>query len=372
MWTEEIPGAGGTPARSSGGESRPSDSSPEPVPTAETGSPTPTSSPSPALEAEPSSRSTSSADGSGTTSSRRAPIFPSSSSRTTGNDEVKIWSPSQTDDYSRCPRMWDLSRRWERFGGMAWTPERLIGESIHVGVATHYRALRNGPGDTDPHPPAAEAAVRYLGENWPADAPAQFTYEGAESLVLKALDKALTLQDDVLRDGGAVVGVEFNFGEAVADLITRHGSPGHQYLAVTDWKYNHSVPPDYIKSRLDEAERTWGLWHYAWRAQGYFGLPVRFIRKGLIVGTPRTVARLAEVEVTPEALERWETDAYNLWREMSLYRRAGVLPPARWSACKLYGGCAFYDGCHRLAADETRFSTLYMPKDWSNWKPKHR
>jgi hypothetical protein len=96
---------------------------------------------------------------------------------------------------------------------------------------------------------------------------------------------------------------------------------------------------------------------------------VKFLRKALIVGGPRTMAKIATVNVTPERLALWESDAWAIWAEMDRVK-AGARVTPRWSSCKLFGGCAFLDGCHRLAVDESKFDMLYTRKVWTPWKKR--
>ncbi len=82
----------------------------------------------------------------------------------------------------------------------------------------------------------------------------------------------------------------------------------------------------------------------------------------LIVLSPRVYTELHPVR-TPEAhIALWLASARRDWQDMAKGENRG-----RFASCTdKYGQCDFYDGCHILMADESRFEALYDIKQWRN------
>lgn len=281
----------------------------------------------------------------------------------------KVWSPSQTADWSRCPRFWDFGRRWERFSGGQWTPERVVGDALHAGIAAYLRATVEG----DTAPSWTETAITQLRADWPTDAPTEFAIEGSERVIERVLGKWVKwYTEEFAPTVDKIVAVEWSlpgaggYPEAQADAIFMRGA----LLHIVDWKYHANLKREYVHYRVDETERMHAMWHYSWRVSQHFGRHVGSFSKVMLVGAPATFVKDASAEVTPEALLKWEEGAWSMWRSMDLMRSGAQPIHPRWEACGLYGGCPFYDGCWRLAADETKFDTLYKRKVWGEYRAR--
>lgn len=262
--------------------------------------------------------------------------------------------------------MWDLGRRWEKFGGDEWTPNRLVGDSIHTGAATWFRS----PATVDRESIAENAAVNFLTKGWPADAPIEFAIEAQTKTIQRCL-KALWKK---IADWGEykVVGVEKSFGESIVDLIILHDEHGPEpWLRAVDWKFHDFLKPEHVHYRVEDTEITHQFWHYAWRVQNHYGRPVRLFTKVMVIGAPSVRVTPVDMEVSQPLLDKWEEGAWAQWSVMDAMR-SGTLPLfPRYEGCKMYGGCAFYDGCHRHAADESTFPALgYKPKVWEDRKAR--
>ena len=267
---------------------------------------------------------------------------------------MTVYSPSQSERFIRCPRLWDYSRRWDTDGGH-WM-ERAIGTAIHAGVAAHFRGLIPDTDHSTEDP--TRAAIDTLRDEWMADEPG---FEGAEAFVLKGLKRALAL--DIGARGATILAVEETYGEERCRLDLAYQTD--QGITIVDWKYTHNAGDWVISKRLQEAEVSWQLRHYAWRvSQAFPTVPVVGAGIALIVGGPVAKARWAPVEITPALLLDWQNSAARVWLDIEGCVNGERYPRAHMGqACLMYGGCPLYDGCHRLYGDESRFHTLYQRRE---------
>lgn len=262
------------------------------------------------------------------------------------------YSPSRggTQDFQRCPRLYDLNKRWTP--EFEWKPEIAMGNAIHAGLAERYRDYLTGDGD-EPD----KVALYNLGGHWLGDQVSEMPIEAAGRIVGKCLGEALKV--DLLGSTGRVVAVEQEMGpeQCHPDLVIAHNE---NWLQVIDWKFSLTLKPEWVAKRLASYETLWQLWHYAWRVQQEFGLPCKQITVVQMAGLPKAFAKRVDYEVTPALLKAWEAGARQWWALMA----SGFNAP-NFDGCRKYGEnylCWAYDGCHRLAADESKFDTLYRRK----------
>lgn len=260
-----------------------------------------------------------------------------------------VYSPSQTERFIRCPRLWDYSRRWIGGGRDAWL-EKLTGRAIHTGLMTHYRADGEDP---------QEAAYATLRDEWPPDT-YDVSLEGVAERVRKCLKRGLALD---LGHGALEVLTEEIMGPEAATLDTAWRD--EQGWHIVDWKYTHDASPWVIQKRLLETEVSWQLRHYAWRlGQEHPGAPVVEAGIALIVGGPTITAKWTPLAIEPGMIEDWYQSAQEVWADIYNCRQGISIPRAHiGQACLAYGGCPFYDGCHRMYGDESRFGTVYTVKE---------
>ena len=307
-------------------------------------------------ESSPAGGSTSSNDPASTVASS------SSSPPSPETEPPRIWSPSQTADFSRCPKYWDLGRRWERWKQGEWTPDRAVGAAIHAGLADYFSHLDDH--DRSLSPSAVDVVISSaLKAEWPENAPEIWDQGAMFTIAKRAVVK--TVDEIALPVGAQIVGVEHSFGEAIVDLIYLHEGE----LTVLDWKSSYELKREWVAKRLEEATYTWAFYHYAWRAREKWQRPVRSIVKVVIACTPTTFAKKREVPLEPGFLERWHEQALSMWAEMEDMRAGRRVVYQRYEGCGLYGGCVFRTGCFDLAGDESKFGAMgYEVKDWSRWE----
>lgn len=269
-----------------------------------------------------------------------------------------VFSPSQTEKYIRCPKLWDYSRRWENHSKDSWF-EKLIGNSIHDGLMTYCRVLQ-GSAVEDPH----VVAQAHFASGWPqGEILGDYDKEAGATFVKRGLAKALSLAIK-LTEHAKILRAEESLGpeQCQPDLVMEKEG----VIEIIDWKYGHSVSPYYLQRRLDEAEASWQLRHYAWRVQTlYPELTVASASIVLTVGIPKCDVKLAPVTITPELLTHWFGSATQWWAEMSACRAGTRFTKAAYGqACAQFGGCPFYDATYRLHGDESRFDTIYAPRTY--------
>ena len=266
-----------------------------------------------------------------------------------------IFSPSQTQDWSRCPTYWDTKKRWAPLPE-TWTPERAIGLALHAGVARYWRAQMPGGREGAPLDPL-QCATGSLKLEWPPDAPLAYSLEGAVR-VLERLLEAFEKWVGVEMPGALPVAVERDFGESRVDLVTEEPDG----LVVTDWKYKHNLPLDRVLYQLNPVERSHQAWHYIWRVGQEYSRTVSRFRLVLLIGAPRVAVRHTDFTVEPDALAAWLRRAEAKWGEMERMRMNQTPIYRREEGCHPYGEkhpCPFLDACWRLHGDERKYETLY-------------
>src|SRR5439155_1520094 len=216
-------------------------------------------------------------------------------------------------------------------------PEMAIGNAIHAALALVYE---DKLGEVD------------LADYWQGS-DAEMSMEAAAGIVSKCSHEALKIE--LLGSAGRAIAVEREMGpeRCHPDLVIQHGD----WLQVVDWKFSLTLKAEWVSKRLAGYETLWQLWHYAWRVQQEFSLPCKQITVVQMAGLPKAFARRVDYEVTPELLYAWEKDARQWWALMEAGFNRG-----NYDGCRKYGEnylCNFSDGCHRLAADESKFDTLY-------------
>lgn len=261
---------------------------------------------------------------------------------------LPIYSPTETESWLRCPVYRAYQKRWAPRGN--WTPHRLLGNAIHAGLAAHYGLPPLRPDPSEALPLAVAYNVlddEYVDQD-------EWTRDGLAKLIEKGLQAALTL--DVLGLEGKVVAVEKRILRCKADLI--HREPAG--LVVTDWKVKLELDSRYKDRTLGELTDAWQFKHDAWAISSHYGEPVVRVQAGVIVLTGRARAFLHPLlHLTSEHLDNWHQGAETAWLRMAEEDDGIAAPTMNTTACRRYGVCPYYDACHHLNGDETRFATLY-------------
>ena len=269
------------------------------------------------------------------------------------NDDLPVYSPSETEDYLTCPRFRVLRKVWVPRGCGGWTPHQTLGTAIHAGLAQHYAPA----GDLDT---PLDVALRSLNAEYQEGS--EWSLEGCTKLVTRGLD--LALKTELLSPEGRVVGVETWMGHSRLDLVTREPYG----LVVTDHKVTLELEKKKLEYRLRDLDPSWQLLHGAWACLQKYGEAPAWSRAHLIVLAPRPFVYVHSLKITAARLADYEGSALQHWSEMhgqrQRYDSASILPPMNTRSCHRYGRkCEFYDGCHVYDGDESKFPTIYDRKE---------
>jgi hypothetical protein len=247
---------------------------------------------------------------------------------------MKVFSPTSTERFMRCPRLYDRNKRWGKWEG---TQAQNLGKAVHAGILAKYQGVERTPLD----PVIWEA----IGGDLPIDA--------AQKIVDKGVAKALALG---LK--GEVVHQEEPLGSegCIPDLVLRDS----RGLRVIDWKFTETTSDWVIQKRLNEAETSWQLKHYAWRVSQLHPGELVYEAGIVLIVASKSKAYWSPAEFTPALIADFDRVARQKWWEMEQAIESNVFPAHFGPSCTAFGGCPLYDGCYRdPAGDESKYHNLY-------------
>jgi hypothetical protein len=283
-----------------------------------------------------------------------SPSSPGASLTTSGanqsSGETRAYSPSDTEDFQRCPRFRQLRKGWDVHHN-PWKPSRLLGDALHAGLAQYYAHE------------VEETALLAMGAKLDAlftleAAEAEksgFTVDGLTKIGARVLKKVIETGVQVPPE--TVVGTELWIAGCRADLVTRTG----EGLVVTEHKFTMSADADIQVVRLAEYEASWQLYHQAWAVSQHFGETPISGRIQLMVATPRVAVRLEPVVTFTEAkLAAWAASAEFWWDAMrrtdATYGRGAPAPGNFGSCFTKFGRCDYFDVCHHGGQPEALYT----------------
>lgn len=208
---------------------------------------------------------------------------------------------------------------------------------------------------------ALEAASATLSQRY--EEQVEYSLEGLTKLFTKGFDAALNKTVAEELENETVVGVEVPIGEGRIDLVSRLKS--NNALIITDDKLKMQINSAYLGKTLDEVEQDWQLWDYLWRATELYGEPVRYMRRHLIILSPKAQAHHRIFTVTPEAVEQQGKASTITWLDMErdVDRPLDELAMNRTQCINRYGKCEFFKACHELSRDESKFEVSMDRKE---------
>ncbi len=218
---------------------------------------------------------------------------------------------------------------------------------------------------------ALSAAKAVLVDRVPTNSE-EWSREGLSTLVERGITSAAETTLAEMLKTEKVVGTEVSIGSGRIDLVTTpiSGNPAGtagDYLIITDHKTSIQKALRYIESDFKDIPLNWQLWDYAWRAQQYYGRPVRWIRIHQIILSPRTKCIMSEPSrIKPENLEAWAINAQRYWGEMQADDEQNLFAHLRqnWHYClNKYGPCRAYQACHSFLRDEKQMESVYVRKE---------
>ena len=238
-----------------------------------------------------------------------------------------------------------------------------IGAAMSEGLAT-YLSNPSEEGLVD----ALVAAGGVLKKRVPPDLE-EWTPEALFILVKRGIETAVETTLAEMLKAEKVIGSEVSIGSGRIDLVTAPLAvdDNPHYLIITDHKTSIQKAPRYIESDFKDIPLNWQLWDYAWRAQSYYGRPVRWIRIHQIILSPRTKCIMSEPSrIKPENLKNWAYNAQKHWDDMVKddFEESFSLLHQNWKHClNKYGQCPAYEACHSFLRDEKAMESVYVRKE---------
>lgn len=255
-----------------------------------------------------------------------------------------IYSPTSTEAYQQCPQRYVYSREYKRLTTSSeWTPNLALGQAVHAGLAAFF-----------------------TGEGWRAAADATLAshYQSNPRWPLKDLQQVARrgVQAGIktgIQTHGEILAVEQRLHGCIVDLVYRST---HGQLVTVDHKTVLTAPAQHVWDRLRKYETSWQFAHEAWAAGEEFGAGDASVLAcvHLIVLQPRAKAYTHMVEYTAERRQVWYAQAQQWWAMME----SGV-KLQNWQHCQAYGAqrrCEFYEACHVLDGDTSKFPIFYAKK----------
>ena len=216
---------------------------------------------------------------------------------------------------------------------------------------------------------ALEAAKVVLTDRVPSSSE-EWSLEGLRTLVSRGLTAAAETTLAEMLKTERVVGTELAIGSGRIDLVTAPqvltDPLDGGYLIITDHKTSIQKAPRYIESDFKDIPLNWQLWDYAWRAQQYYGRPVRWIRIHQIILSPRTKCIMSEPSrIKPENLKAWARNASIIWQDMQSDDQFpfDILRQNTHFCLNKYGPCRAYQACHSFLRDEKQMESVYVRKE---------
>lgn len=252
-----------------------------------------------------------------------------------------IFSPYPTTSFQRCPRAWDLGRRWQGKGFEGKTA-MLVGTAVALGLELHLTGSTKEA--------ALEAARAHVEANYVEDS--DRSRDGVQTLVRRGTRHGMETNLGL----GEILGVEKFYGRTKPDLVGR-SLDGR--VVVVDHKVKLSLDDKYKEKELLKFETNNQMFHYAWTVAQELGEPVATVYIHLIVLAPRVYTAMHPIPIDQEHLAYWLEGVAKDWQEMAAIE-AGKFPARpRFSACMDPWPCDFRDACHVLKGDERTFRVLY-------------
>ena len=290
------------------------------------------------------------------------------SSLTTGT--IPIYSPTDTQDWSRCALYRKYKRRYQE-RGQDWNPNMPMGTVLDHAMKTWWQGVTiSSPHDRDAD--AMDAGLSLLASSFQENP--DYTLDELRVLFKKGLKVAIKGQTnqpgwEYWAEREKVVKISTSTRDPKAegalvwkgqyvgtpDLITRD----HRGLIVTDLKNSLYTNPIYLPKRLAEYDTNTQGWHYAYFVSLIYGEPVVEVRFQNIVMAPSVKNVVAVISITPERLNFWFADSVIKWSRMAQEGKTDVAP-GNWENCYgKYGKCPFYMICHELDRDPEKIKVFF-------------
>jgi hypothetical protein len=259
------------------------------------------------------------------------------------SDEPRIYAPTRMKNWVRCPLYASLLKQVEPVKD--WTPNLLLGRAMDAGLTFYYVQTANlGSGPSYPGDREAEGlrlALETLREGYEDNE--LWPIEGLEKIVQRAY--AAALGEAGVLSVGPMIAVDESLGVGRPDIIQKSRDGSH--LIVTDRKFTLKLEQHYLAKTLAEYEVDDQFWHYAWEAEQRWGIPVKWLRVHLLVGTPKARSILHPWQVKDGTIAFWLKGAEQNWKDMQEEEEGKREIVPKFANCMgKYGRCPFHGYCH--------------------------
>lgn len=249
----------------------------------------------------------------------------------------RIYSPSATEDWLKCPRFRQLRSEGNEARHNPWAMQRDMGTCMHAALASYYLSLKRGDSFEVATQVAFERGRHELQQAYVEQS--RYTLPGLTKVLLRGL--STTIQQGIQVPPHTVVAVEEKFSHGILDLLTRVNDE----LVITDHKVIYDADERKANSRLEEYETSHQLYHQAWVVRQHFGETPKWKQIQQIVLTPTCRVRVEPFAVTDEQIDRWLESSQVHWQRMAQDEEAGYAP-MNTTSCYRYGKCDFFEHCH--------------------------
>lgn len=283
-----------------------------------------------------------------------------------GECQVKVYSPSQTATWMRCPMLRALGKAgWIPKVGAKRDIAATIGQAFAAGVGVYNNMRKDTQAFKRPMPErggdervqwaaacvdvALQVAHRRLEEMERIGL--QLSMTDADAHYLQQVDPRIRksvsnyVLNDPLPDEWEIVSVEESLGEEAGnsrpDLIVRDGDG----LAVVDYKTKVELKAQYYYKTVGQYANSHQMLHYGHFASRKFGEDFAKYYIGLAIFEPKWRFDLLPYPYNPETMATWAGTVTGAWAQMEKEDNGEAAP---WMAATHednFGQCPYYKAC---------------------------
>ena len=272
---------------------------------------------------------------------------------------MRIFSPSQTQAFLRCPYYWQMSREWMPRTFSKMDLYAIRGSAVSVGLD----AFNRGQGDDE----IIQAITNEIKDEWEKKQMDSREWVDMRSVPLNAEDllhHALLLVECYINQPPTafeVIESEYQFrkhGWARADVIGR--LPRGQVVPV-DYKCKDAPASQWLRQKIiGDFANAWQLLHYCWATSEEFN--VECLDYGILLlwysKTPKV--EYVGYTVDPERLSIWLDSATRVWREMTDIRDGRKTLYEVADHDTKFGPCPFKRACLEYNRDLSYMEEHYI------------
>lgn len=257
-----------------------------------------------------------------------------------GQKLPKVYSPSSTTTFQRCPQLWVHQRTWQpkALGNPA------CAAAVGIGISYGMELIFQGVELSTTLEEAANRARAFIDDRIEAGGYLLPAQEKTYELIPKRVEKALRRfwKESPLPTDWQDFRTELTFpdhGNCRVDLL--HNSALGP--CITDFKTKVAAADYIVDSFMFDAETSWQMYHYIWAARE-MGIHVESFSIVLIVIEPFHVY-LDQWVVDEDHLKQWLLDARRWWQLMEFTENGYVHPLRVGDHRDKYGLCEMHSAC---------------------------